>query len=72
MVSEHGLGKSTNRRSERTVGELGRAGSPKAWGGRFSESPDERVEALNASVSFDIRMVREDIRASISHVRMLA
>ena len=48
------------------------AGTPKAWGGRFSVSPDKRVEALNASVGFDIRMVREDIRASIAHVRMLA
>ncbi|MBA2468829.1 MAG: argininosuccinate lyase, partial [Chloroflexia bacterium] len=46
-------------------------GTPKAWGGRFSESPDKRVEALNASVTFDIRMVREDIRGSIAHVRML-
>ena len=46
-------------------------GTPKAWGGRFSESPDKRVEALNASVGFDIRMVREDIRGSIAHVRML-
>ncbi|MBA3276391.1 MAG: argininosuccinate lyase [Chloroflexia bacterium] len=46
-------------------------GAPKAWGGRFSESPDKRVEALNASVTFDIRMVREDIRGSIAHVRML-
>lgn len=46
-------------------------GTPKAWGGRFSESPDKRVEVLNASVGFDIRMVREDIRGSIAHVRML-
>ncbi len=46
-------------------------GTPKAWGGRFAVSPDKRVEALNASVAFDIRMVREDIRGSIAHVRML-
>jgi len=46
-------------------------GAPKAWGGRFAESPDKRVEVLNASVTFDIRMVREDIRGSIAHVRML-
>jgi len=46
-------------------------GTPKAWGGRFAESPDKRVEALNASVTFDIRMIREDIRGSIAHVRML-
>lgn len=47
------------------------AGSRKAWGGRFSENPDTRLEAFNASVGFDIRMVREDIRASIAHARML-
>ena len=49
----------------------GGAGSVKAWGGRFAVAPDKRVEALNASVGFDIRMVREDIRGSIAHVRML-
>lgn len=47
------------------------AGTRKAWGGRFSENPDVRLEAFNASVGFDIRMVREDIRASIAHARML-
>ncbi len=46
-------------------------GSPKAWGGRFAVSPDKRVEALNASVTFDVRMTREDVRGSIAHVRML-
>lgn len=47
------------------------SGSRKAWGGRFSENPDVRLEAYNASVGFDVRMVREDIRASIAHARML-
>lgn len=46
-------------------------GAPKAWGGRFSENPDTRLEAYNASVGFDVRMVREDIRGSIAHARML-
>jgi argininosuccinate lyase len=41
------------------------------WGGRFSEAMDARVEAFNASVTFDIRFIREDIRGSIAHVRML-
>ena len=44
---------------------------PRRWGGRFSESPDARLEAFNASVTFDIHLVREDIRGSIAHVRML-
>ncbi|MFL5762103.1 MAG: argininosuccinate lyase [Thermomicrobiales bacterium] len=46
-------------------------GASKAWSGRFSESPDARLEAFNASVTFDIRLVRDDIRGSIAHVRML-
>jgi argininosuccinate lyase len=48
-----------------------RAGSTKAWSGRFAEPPDIRLEAFNASVGFDVRMIREDIRGSIAHVRML-
>ena len=53
--------------------ESGQAGTgtAKAWGGRFSDVPDARLEAFNASVGFDIRLVREDIRGSIAHVRML-
>ena len=47
------------------------SGSAKAWGGRFADVPDARLEAFNASVGFDIRVVREDIRGSIAHVRML-
>lgn len=47
------------------------AGSRKAWGGRFAEAPDRRLEAYNASVAFDVRMIREDIRGSIAHARML-
>ena len=46
-------------------------GSAKAWGGRFASSPDKRLEAFNASVNFDIRFAREDIRCSVAHVRML-
>jgi len=47
------------------------ASAPKRWAGRFAESPDARLEAFNASVTFDIQLVREDIRGSIAHVRML-
>ena len=47
------------------------AGTAKAWGGRFAEAPDRRLEAFNASVAFDVRMIREDIRGSIAHARML-
>ncbi len=50
---------------------LGQAGTAKAWGGRFAVTPDRRLEEFNASVSFDVRMIREDIRGSIAHARML-
>jgi argininosuccinate lyase len=46
--------------------------SEKAWGGRFSVSPDERSEAFTASIGFDVRMVKQDIRGSVAHARMLA
>jgi argininosuccinate lyase len=47
------------------------SGSKMRWGGRFSESPDLRLQAFNASVGFDVRLIHEDIRGSIAHVRML-
>src|SRR5918993_2632227 len=47
------------------------AGTVKAWGGRFAKAPDRRLETFNASVAFDVRLVREDIRGSIAHARML-
>ena len=45
--------------------------SARTWGGRFSGSTDERVEAFTESISFDQRLYREDIRASKAHARML-
>ena len=42
------------------------------WGGRFSESTDEFVQAFTASVNFDQRMYAQDIRGSIAHATMLA
>ena len=41
------------------------------WGGRFSEATDAFVQRFTASVSFDRRMYRQDIRGSIAHARML-
>ncbi len=45
--------------------------SRKLWGGRFAKGTDKLVEEFNASVSFDQRMYKEDIRGSIAHARML-
>jgi len=41
------------------------------WGGRFSGSPAEAFERLNASIPFDVRLAPYDIRGSIAHARML-
>jgi argininosuccinate lyase len=46
--------------------------SQKTWGGRFSGTTDNRVEAFTESISFDQRLYRQDILASIAHARMLA
>ena len=46
--------------------------TPKLWGGRFSKGTDKLVEQFNASIAFDKRMYREDIRGSIAHAQMLA
>lgn len=44
----------------------------KLWGGRFSKSTDEMVNAFQASIHFDKRMYYEDIAGSIAHATMLA
>jgi argininosuccinate lyase len=44
----------------------------KPWGGRFREDTLEAVERFTASIDFDRRMYRQDIRGSIAHARMLA
>ncbi|HVF02561.1 MAG TPA: argininosuccinate lyase [Rubrobacteraceae bacterium] len=49
--------------SERNTGPL--------WGGRFSSSPAEAFERLNASIPFDIRLAPYDVDGSVAHARML-
>jgi len=44
----------------------------KAWGGRFGERTDRRVEEFTESISFDRRLFEHDIRASTAHAEMLA
>ena len=41
------------------------------WGGRFSEATDAFVQRFTASVSFDQRLYKQDIRGSIAHATML-
>ena len=43
----------------------------KLWAGRFSKNTNELVDAFNASINYDKRLYREDIRGSIAHANML-
>jgi argininosuccinate lyase len=44
----------------------------KAWGGRFEEGTDPRVERFTESISFDRRLYEVDVTGSQAHARMLA
>ena len=43
----------------------------KLWGGRFQKETDNLVNELNASISFDQRLYKEDITGSMAHAKML-
>ena len=42
------------------------------WGGRFSDKPDELMQAINVSIGFDRRLAAQDILGSQAHAMMLA
>ncbi len=42
------------------------------WGGRFAAGPAGVMEEINASIDFDRRLWRQDIRGSRAHAAMLA
>lgn len=44
----------------------------KAWGGRFSQATDQRVERFTESISFDARLAPFDIQGSKAHATMLS
>ena len=46
--------------------------SNQMWGGRFASGPDAIMEEINASIGFDKKLYRQDIRGSIAHATMLA
>jgi argininosuccinate lyase len=46
--------------------------SAKAWGGRFQQATDPRVERFTESISVDRRLAAVDIRGSKAHAEMLA
>ena len=41
------------------------------WGSRFSGGPSDIMEAINASIDFDKRLAKQDIRGSRAHCAML-
>ena len=41
------------------------------WGGRFTKETDRLVYQFNASITFDRRFYRQDIRGSKAHAAML-
>jgi argininosuccinate lyase len=43
----------------------------KLWGGRFQGGVDPRIDRFSASLSFDRRLLRHDLTASLAHARML-
>jgi argininosuccinate lyase len=62
------LNKSTQER-----GDLGRNVDANAqWGGRFARGPSIIMQDINASIGFDRKMWRQDIRGSLAHAAMLA
>ncbi|MBC7430744.1 MAG: argininosuccinate lyase [Rubritepida sp.] len=42
------------------------------WGGRFAQGPSAIMAEINASIGFDRKMWRQDIRGSLAHAAMLA
>ena len=42
------------------------------WGGRFAAGPSLVMQEINASIGFDRKMWRQDIRGSLAHAAMLA
>ncbi len=43
----------------------------KLWAGRFQKDTDKKVNDFNSSISFDMRLYKEDIKGSIAHSTML-
>ena len=42
------------------------------WGGRFAAGPSSIMHEINASIGFDRKLWRQDIRGSLAHAAMLA
>ena len=47
-------------------------GKSAIWGGRFSGGPSQLMQDINASISYDQKLYRQDIEGSCAHATMLA
>jgi argininosuccinate lyase len=63
---------STRSRSDQDGNLVTDKSANKMWGGRFTMSPAEVMEQINASIGFDKALAPYDIRASKAHAAMLA
>jgi argininosuccinate lyase len=52
--------------------DLGNQTANLQWGGRFAGGPSAIMQEINASIGFDHRLWRQDIRGSLAHAAMLA
>jgi argininosuccinate lyase len=52
-------------------GKDGKGNVSPMWGGRFEVGPSALMEAINASIDIDRRLVFHDITASLAHCKML-
>jgi len=55
-----------------TSDERARRPQSQTWGGRFGKAVAAELEAFSASIDFDRRLWRQDVRGSQAHARMLA
>jgi argininosuccinate lyase len=53
-------------------GKTSNSNSHALWGGRYAEGPGAIMREINASIGFDRKMWRQDIRGSLAHAAMLA
>jgi argininosuccinate lyase len=51
--------------------DLRNTASNAQWGGRFAAGPSVVMQEINASIGFDRKMWRQDIRGSLAHAAML-
>ncbi len=52
--------------------EFRNAAANTQWGGRFAAGPSAIMAEINASIGFDRKLWRQDIRGSLAHAAMLA